>query len=216
MRKGWCVCIFSSQVSSGPHWYPLHQMLLLLKAEASSLDRLGESLSWMPGSNCALWASFLFKTELWKTVSRYLGVSIISEYRPSFLLMPIQRWLSTAQVSLQMHQSASKGNRELGCLDLEGEHSRQWGGQSIGFYDLTSELRCDKGKETRLRTHQIMWPDTWYFTFSLMKCRWLGPSLRTLVLGTCLTICALLDLTLNQELTLGAPKCFKSSLANKP
>lgn len=70
--------------------------------------------------------------------------------------MPIQRWLSTAQVSLQMHQSASKGNRELGCLDLEGEHSRQRGGQSIGFYDLTRELRCDKGKETRLRTHQIM------------------------------------------------------------
>lgn len=99
----------------------------------------------------------------------------------------------------------AKATKNLDALTRR-ENIHEQGGQSMGFYDLTRELRCDKGKETRLWLHQIIWPDTWCFTFLLMKCRWLGSPLITLVLGTCLALRALLDLMLDQELTLGASK----------
>lgn len=104
-----------------------------------------DSVFWWSGLKHALWASFLSsKPSFIYNSKRYLGIGTIAKYRiiPSLAYseMLFNNSAGTSPNVQTLRLLESKGNIEFGSFDLKGEHSQQYGGWSMGFYDFTRKI----------------------------------------------------------------------------
>lgn len=137
--------------------------------------------------------SFFFSFQNWALENsiKISSYRIIAECRVSLLLLlPIQRrhYNTGVSPSALIAQLLWK-QRPLWMFSWPGRRTFTTVRRAVHrvkWYHQRPQMWQSQGDQTK--DPQIIWLDPWHVTFSLMKCRWLGSSLRTLILGTCLAL----------------------------
>lgn len=205
MAKGSCTCpVFCSQAGSWffPGSHPRGATVAEIWGCLTRLAGIVWFLNvWFESRPLSFYSISKLSTENNPTISRCRHNCRIQS---RLLLLPIQRWFSIAEVSVQMHRppsfSVNEGNSEPGWSDLEGGYSQQGGGRWMRFYDLNStqvwqgqgcqgDQTWDPPKHLSGYSNDIS-PSLWWNADD-----WAFP-LRTVIPGTCLAIHTLLHLML--------------------